>query len=74
MGDACLIERPGLVLTDYGHMLAERASNIYAEAEEAEDFARETSSRPRGLVKLSAPMSWGTLGRADAARVLSPIS
>jgi DNA-binding transcriptional LysR family regulator len=48
-----------LALTDYGHMLAERASKIYAEAEQAEDFARETSSRPRGLVKLAAPMSFG---------------
>lgn len=48
-----------LALTDYGHMLAERASRIYAEAEEAEDLARETSSRPRGLVKLAAPMSFG---------------
>jgi DNA-binding transcriptional LysR family regulator len=48
-----------LALTDYGHMLAERASKIYADAEEAEDFARETSSRPRGLVKLAAPMSFG---------------
>jgi DNA-binding transcriptional LysR family regulator len=48
-----------LALTDYGHTLAERASRIYAEAEEAEDFARETSSRPRGLVKLAAPLSFG---------------
>jgi len=48
-----------LALTDYGRRLAERASKIYAEAEEAEDFARETASRPRGLVKLAAPMSFG---------------
>jgi DNA-binding transcriptional LysR family regulator len=48
-----------LALTDYGHSLAERAARIYAEAEEAENFARETSGRPRGLVKLSAPMSFG---------------
>ncbi|MFL9963653.1 LysR family transcriptional regulator [Paraburkholderia sediminicola] len=48
-----------LALTDYGHMLAERASKIYADAEEAEDIARETSSRPRGLVKLAAPLSFG---------------
>ena len=40
-------------------MLAERASKIYADAKEAEDFARETSSRPRGLVKLAAPLSFG---------------
>jgi DNA-binding transcriptional LysR family regulator len=49
-----------LALTDYGHKLAERASRIYAEAQETEDLAREASSRPRGLVKLSAPMSFGT--------------
>ncbi|GGA42074.1 transcriptional regulator [Dyella nitratireducens] len=49
-----------LALTDYGHSLAERAAKIYAEAEEAEDVARETSSRPRGLVKLAAPLSFGT--------------
>jgi DNA-binding transcriptional LysR family regulator len=48
-----------LALTDYGRRLAERASRIYADAEEAEDFARETSSKPRGLVKLSAPLSFG---------------
>src|ERR1700747_3644808 len=48
-----------LALTDYGHMLAERATKIYADAEEAEDYARETSSRPRGLVKLAAPLSFG---------------
>jgi DNA-binding transcriptional LysR family regulator len=48
-----------LALTDYGHALAERASRIYAEGEEAEDLAREASSRPRGLVKLAAPLSFG---------------
>jgi DNA-binding transcriptional LysR family regulator len=48
-----------LALTDYGRSLAERASKIYADAEEAEDSARETSSRPRGLVKLAAPLSFG---------------
>ena len=49
-----------LALTDYGHTLAERASKIFADAEEAEDFAREASSRPRGLVKLAAPLTFGT--------------
>jgi DNA-binding transcriptional LysR family regulator len=48
-----------LALTDFGHRLAERASRIYSEAAEAEDFARETSSKPRGLVKLAAPLSFG---------------
>ena len=49
-----------LALTDYGHTLAERASKIFADAEEAEDLAREASSRPRGLVKLAAPLTFGT--------------
>ena len=49
-----------LALTDYGHSLAERAAKIYADAEETEDIARESSSRPRGLVKLAAPLSFGT--------------
>ena len=48
-----------LALTDYGQRLTERASRIYSEGEEAEDFARETSSKPRGLVKLAAPLSFG---------------
>jgi DNA-binding transcriptional LysR family regulator len=48
-----------LALTDYGRELAERAAKIYVDAEEAEDFARETSSRPRGLVKLAVPLSFG---------------
>ncbi|WP_419690617.1 LysR family transcriptional regulator [Burkholderia theae] len=48
-----------LALTDYGHTLIERAAKLYADAEDTEDFARETSSRPRGLVKLAAPLSFG---------------
>jgi DNA-binding transcriptional LysR family regulator len=48
-----------IALTHYGHTLAERATKIYADAEEAENFAREASSRPRGLVKLAAPLSFG---------------
>src|SRR5258705_3519974 len=55
-----------LALTDYGHTLAERASKIYKDAEQVEDFAREASSRPRGLVKLAAPLSFG-------ARWVAPI-
>src|ERR1700751_2896681 len=49
-----------LALTDYVHSLAERAARMYAQAEETEDFAREPSRRPRGLVKLAAPLSFGT--------------
>jgi len=48
-----------LALTDSGLALAQRASKILADAVDAEDFAREASSRPRGLVKLAAPQSFG---------------
>src|SRR6201981_2327995 len=48
-----------LALTDYGRSLAERASKIYADAEEAEEFAHKASSRQRGLVKLATPLSFG---------------
>src|SRR5258708_34152279 len=48
-----------VALTDFGCTLAERASKIFADAVEVEDFAREASSRPRGLVKLTAPLSFG---------------
>src|SRR5258708_4909365 len=48
-----------LALTDFGYTVAERASKIFAAAVETEAFAREASSRPRGLVKLTAPQSFG---------------
>ena len=49
-----------LALTDFGRGLAERAVRIYAEAEEIECVALETARRPRGLVRLAVPMSFGT--------------
>jgi DNA-binding transcriptional LysR family regulator len=49
-----------LALTDFGRGLADRAGRLYAEAEEIEHVARETARRPRGLVRLAAPMSFGT--------------
>lgn len=48
-----------LALTDFGRALAERASRLLADAVAAEDMAREASSLPRGLVKLTAPLSFG---------------
>jgi DNA-binding transcriptional LysR family regulator len=48
-----------LALTDFGQGLAERATRIYAEAEEVEHLARATTSRPHGLVRLAVPMSFG---------------
>ncbi|MGQ9371722.1 LysR substrate-binding domain-containing protein [Azospirillum sp. ST 5-10] len=48
-----------LALTDVGHSLAERATRLYGEAEAAEDAVREMSRRPRGLIRLAVPMSFG---------------
>jgi DNA-binding transcriptional LysR family regulator len=49
----------GLALTDFGRGLVDRASRIYAEAEEVEHLALETARRPRGLVRLAIPMAFG---------------
>ena len=48
-----------LALTELGRRLADRASRLYADAEDAEDLVRETSSQPRGVVRLAVPMSFG---------------
>jgi DNA-binding transcriptional LysR family regulator len=49
-----------LALTDFGRGLVNRAARIYAEAEDIEYVALETARRPRGLVRLAVPMSFGT--------------
>ncbi|HWT57278.1 MAG TPA: LysR family transcriptional regulator [Rhizobium sp.] len=49
-----------LALTDFGLRLVESAARIYAEAEMAEDAARELATRPKGLIRLAAPMDFGT--------------
>ena len=48
-----------LALTDFGLRLVDRAQRIYAEAEAAENAARELSSQPRGLIRLAVPMVFG---------------
>jgi DNA-binding transcriptional LysR family regulator len=47
-------------LTDSGRLLVSRAAHILAEGEAAEDVARNLVSTPKGLVRLTAPMSFGT--------------
>jgi DNA-binding transcriptional LysR family regulator len=49
-----------LALTDFGREFADRAARIYAEAEDIECIALETARRPRGVVRLAVPMSFGT--------------
>ncbi|ACC73718.1 LysR family transcriptional regulator [Paraburkholderia phymatum] len=48
-----------LALTEFGHTIAEKAADIYRQAEAAENAAREMSVQPRGLVRLAVPMSFG---------------
>ena len=48
-----------LTLTEGGRALAERAQRILSEAQCAEEAARETATRPAGLVRLAAPMTFG---------------
>lgn len=48
-----------VVLTEFGKNLAEAASRLLRDAEDAENAARELSSQPRGLIRLAVPMSFG---------------
>ncbi len=46
-------------MTEFGQSMAGKAGEIYRQAEEVEGEAMELSVRPRGLVRLAIPMSFG---------------
>src|SRR4051812_21093833 len=48
-----------IALTDLGRTLAPRAAAVLAEAEAVETEGVTLSTEPRGLIKLTAPMSFG---------------
>jgi DNA-binding transcriptional LysR family regulator len=48
-----------LTLTESGKTLAEHAQRILAEAQAAEEAARDSATLPAGLVRVAAPMTFG---------------
>jgi DNA-binding transcriptional LysR family regulator len=55
-----------LTLTESAKPLSERAASILAEAEAAEEAARDQASAPTGLIRVAAPMTFGVHHVASA--------
>jgi DNA-binding transcriptional LysR family regulator len=55
-----------VVLTETGARLADYARRIIAEAEAAEEAARDEAMSPSGLIRLAAPLSFGVSAVAPA--------
>ena len=55
-----------LTLTESGKTLAEHAHRILAEAQAAEEAARDSATLPAGLIRVAAPMTFGMTYLAPA--------
>ena len=53
-------------LTDFGHIFLERCRNVLIEVEAAENLAAESQRVPRGMLRLNAPVTFGTTSLATA--------
>jgi len=53
-----------LALTEAARPLADRAARMLAEAQAAEEEARDAATRPAGRVRVAAPMSFGVMSIA----------
>lgn len=53
-------------LTDFGRAYYERVQHILAELESVEAFAAESLAQPRGLLRISAPLTFGAHALAKA--------
>lgn len=62
--DARLLHRTtrSMRLTDVGETYYQRCRQLLSDLDEAEQFATRTSTEPRGLLRLTAPLGLGTAG------------